>query len=196
MAVSEINLLEKKPSGRKNPESGEKLLRAEIKKIIESLLFSSNEPLSLPQIKEVIDNVCRLKLKVLEAIVKELQMDYERSDCSFRINEIADGYLLRTLPKYGEYIGMLHNKKRMEKLSRAATEVLAIIAYRQPVTRMTIEGIRGVDSSGVLQVLLERELVEFVGKLDAPGKPSLYGTTHRFLSHYGLKDLKEFISEK
>ena len=106
------------------------------------------------------------------------------------MEEIAQGYVLRTHEDYGHYIKILHQQKRQDKLSPAATEVLAIVAYKQPVTRPQIDAIRGVDSSGTLMQLLERQLIEHQGKLDAPGRPSLYGTTKEFLKHFGFKDIE------
>ena len=98
---------------------------------------------------------------------------------------------MRTLANYGPYIEHLFRKKRTEKLSQAAAEVLSIVAFRQPITRSQIDAIRGVDSSGTLHSLIERGLVESVGRLEAPGRPSLYSVTQAFMKHFGIQDLTE-----
>ncbi len=108
------------------------------------------------------------------------------------MQEIAKGFILRTLPQYRPFIEQLFISKRSKKLiSQASLEVLSIVAYKQPITRLQIDEIRGVDSSGSLYKLLEKQLVEVVGKLDVIKKPSLYGTTQSFLKHFGLKSIKD-----
>lgn len=169
----------------------EKTYCQQIKRLIEALLFASNEPLPLQKIREVADQLHPLKPKQLKELIFELQNDYLSGQRGFRLEEISQGYLLRTCEEFSPYIELLYRNKRTEKLSHAAAEVLAIIAYRQPITRPQIEAIRGVDSSGVLMSLLDRELITPVGRLEAPGRPTLYGITQEFLSHFGLKDLKE-----
>lgn len=165
--------------------------RIKAKRIIEALLFASNEPLTLQKIREIIDPIYPFKPKVLTDIINELQIEYHAQQRAFQLEEIGQGYLLRTCKDYSPYIDQLYRNKRGEKLSQPATEVLAIIAYRQPITRPHIESIRGVDSSGIIQSLLERELIEPVGKLEAPGRPTLFATTKQFLTHFGLRDLSE-----
>lgn len=189
--ATEINLLDEVGFKKGKGEERDKLLRKEIKGVVEALLFAAKEPLTLQQIKRITEPLCSLSLKALETIVEGLRTEYRQEGRAFEICEVAEGYLIQTLPRYGQYISMLYNLKKAERLSRAATEILAIIAYRQPITRSSIEGIRGVDSSGTLSALLDRELIEVVGKLDAPGRPSLYGVTNRFLQHFGLKTLKD-----
>ncbi len=162
-----------------------------VKKIIEALLFASNEPLPFNKIREVIDTVEPLKPSLLKEIISELANEYVFQQRSFRLEEIAQGYVLRSCKEYSPYIDLLHRNKRTEKLSQASAEVLAIIAYRQPITRPQIDAIRGVDSSGTLQNLLERQLIEIIGKLEAPGRPSLYSITKDFLKHFGLRDIDE-----
>ncbi len=161
----------------------------QIKRIIEALLFASKEPLPLIKIREVIEAYYPLKPRLIRNLIGELQQEYEAQKRSFKIGEVAQGFILITLKEYSCYIDQLYRNKRTEKLSQASSEVLAIIAYRQPVTKPQIEAIRGVDSSGTLQNLLERGLIEAVGKLEAPGRPTLYGITKDFLTHFGLKDL-------
>ena len=161
------------------------------KRIIEALLFASSEPIAFNKIREVIDTISPLQPKELRALIQELQAEYEEQQRAFRLEEIAQGFILRSSEQYHPYIELLHRNKRTEKLSMASSEVLAIIAYRQPITRVQIEAIRGVDSSGSVSTLLERQLIQPVGKLEAPGRPTLYGITKDFLKHFGLRDIKE-----
>lgn len=169
----------------------EKASRTRLKRIIEALLFVSHEPISFTKIREVLDSVELLRPRQIQDLLQEMAEEYILQQRSFRLEEIAQGYILRTCKEYGPYIDLLFRNKRTEKLSPAAAEVLAIIAYRQPITKPQIEAIRGVDSSGVIQSLLERQLIEAVGKLEAPGRPTLYGITTYFLKHFGLRDLNE-----
>lgn len=166
-------------------------LQQHLKRVMEALLFASHDPLSLVKIREVTDTILPLRPRQLRQILEELKQEYLAQKRAFQLEEIAQGYVLRTYEEYAPYLDLLHRNKRGEKLSHASTEVLAIIAYRQPITRPQIDAIRGVDSSGTLMQLLERQLVEPVGKLEAPGRPTLYGTTKEFLKHFGLKDMLE-----
>jgi segregation and condensation protein B len=162
-----------------------------LKRVVEALLFASPDPLPLAKIREVTDTILQLRPRQLRQILDELKQEYLTQQRAFKLEEIAQGYVLRTHEEYAPYLDLLHRQKRGEKLSHASTEVLAIVAYRQPITRPQIDAIRGVDSSGTLMQLLERQLIEPVGKLEAPGRPTLYGTTKEFLKHFGLKDLSE-----
>lgn len=166
-----------------------------LKRIVEALLFASNEPLPLLKLREITDHFKPIPPRHLKQILTELQQDYIAQQRGFRLEEIAQGYLLRSGEEFGPYIDLLYRNKRAEKLSHASAEVLAIIAYRQPITRPQIEAIRGVDSSGIVQNLLERQLIEPVGKLEAPGRPTLYATTQDFLKHFGLKDAAQLAKD-
>lgn len=166
-------------------------LKQHIKRVMEALLFTSSDPIALPKIREITDTICPLRPRQLRQIIEELQQEYVAQQRAFKLEEIAQGYVIRTHEEYAPYIDLLYRQKRGEKLSYASTEVLAIIAYRQPITRPQIDAIRGVDSSGTVVQLIERNLIEPVGKLEAPGRPTLYGTTKEFLKHFGLKDLSE-----
>lgn len=170
----------------------ENQVRVHAKRVVEALLFSCPEPLTIQRIRDVTDTFCALAPRHLRQILEELQQEYIAQQRAFRLEEIAQGYVLRTHEEYAPYIEILHRQRRGEKLSPAATEVLAIIAYKQPVTRPQIDAIRGVDSSGTLMQLLERQLVETQGKLEAPGRPTLYVTTKEFLKHFGFKDHEDF----
>lgn len=164
---------------------------SQVKRLIEALLFASNQPIPLQKIREVADQLHPLKPKQLKDLIFELQNEYLKQQRGFRLEEIGQGFLLRTCEEFSPYIELLYRNKRTEKLSQAAAEVLAIIAYRQPITRPQIESIRGVDSSGVIISLVERGLIHAVGRLEAAGRPTLYGITQEFLSHFGLKDITE-----
>jgi segregation and condensation protein B len=200
----EINLFEKEayyqvdfPGILEKIQEDEELKRQEeqarfqAKRIIEALLFASQDPISFVKIREVTDTFYPLRPRILRQLIEELQHDYLTQQRAFRLEEIAQGFILRSCEEYSPYIDLLFRNKRTEKLSHASAEVLAIIAYKQPITRPQIEAIRGVDSSGIVQNLLERQLIESVGKLEAPGRPTLYGITKDFLKHFGLKDVHE-----
>ena len=171
-------------------------LKNHMKRVIEALLFASPEPISLQKIRDVIDPFHPLKPRQIKKILEELREDYVSQQRAFRLEEIAQGYALRTHEEYAPYLELLFRNKRGEKLSHASTEVLAIIAYRQPITRPQIDAIRGVDSSGTIAQLLERDLIEPRGKLEAPGRPTLYGTTNAFLKHFGLKDIDQLKNQR
>ena len=158
---------------------------------MEALFFSSSEPISFTRIREIVDTFQPLKPRILRDLINELQQEYLSQQRAFRLEEIAEGFLLRTCEDYSGYIDQLFRNKRTEKLSQASAEVLAIIAYKQPITRPQIEAIRGVDCSGIVQNLLERELIEPSGRLEAPGRPTLYSTSAGFLQHFGLRSAED-----
>lgn len=158
----------------------------EAKSIIEALLFVSNEPLTKKTIAEIIE---RKEDDVL-SLLKEIKADCEREGRGFVLMEIAGGFSYATRPKHAEYIEKLV-KPRINHLSQAALETLAIIAYNQPITRSEIEEIRGVQSDSSVHTLVERGLVEELGRKEGPGRPILYGTTATFLKTFGLRSLEE-----
>jgi segregation and condensation protein B len=163
------------------------LERSELKLIIESLLFAGEAPIQLKKIHEVFPDV---SLKELREILEKLKEEYENLNRSFYLREVANGYQLCTKPEYAGWIRKL-KKTRPSRLSPATMETLAIIAYKQPITRAEIEQIRGVDTAGILRSLLEKKLIKITGKKDVPGRPLLYGTTSKFLTMFGLKGLKD-----
>lgn len=163
----------------------------EVERIVEALLFSSSEPLPLNKIKEIIETTYPVKLKELKILLVQLKDTYEKENRGFQLDEIAEGFLLRTVQDLFPYVELLHKDRRGEKLSKAAMEVLAIIAFKQPITRTQIESIRGVDSSGTIYSLQERGLIEVTGRLETPGRPSQYGLTKGFLKHFGLKNFEQ-----
>jgi segregation and condensation protein B len=162
-----------------------------VKRIIEGILFVTDEPISLCKIQNILESTHPLKLEELRQIINELKNEYVQQNRAFRLEEIANGYLLRTCEDLNAFIELLFKNFKKEKLSHSAAEVLAIVAYRQPITRPQIEEIRGVDSSGSVYTLIERQLIEPVGKLEVPGRPTLFGVTNRFLQHFGLRDVSD-----
>ncbi|KAF3361933.1 Segregation and condensation protein B [Chlamydiales bacterium STE3] len=194
--MKEINLLqlETETSTYEQEQQLEQELKTKAKRIIEALLFASSEPLSFQKIVEVISSFAPFKARAVKELIEDLKVDYISQERAFRLEEVATGYTLKTCEEYSSYIEMLFRSKRGEKLSQAAAEVLAIIAYKQPITRPQIDALRGVDSSGTIHNLLERQLIEATGKLEAPGRPTLYGITQHFLSHFGLRNINELPS--
>jgi segregation and condensation protein B len=156
------------------------------KMILEALLLASQEPLTLKRMAEVIG----LDEKDARILMEDLQKDYEAPGRGLMIRELAGGYVLTTRPEAAEFIDRLL-QPRSKGLSHAALETLAIIAYRQPITKAEIEGVRGVKIDRSLETLVERRLVVDVGRKEAPGRPILYGTTDEFLKYFGLKTLQE-----
>ena len=156
--------------------------------VIEALLFASPQPLSLAQLHEVLEAVPEEELR---ALVERLRADLEAGGRGVTVTEVAGGYQICSRREYASYVQKMLRGRRKARLSRAALETLAIVAYRQPVTKSDIESIRGVDSSGVLAHLLERNLVGIRGRARAVGRPLLYGTTQEFLVYFGLNELSE-----
>jgi segregation and condensation protein B len=154
---------------------------------VEALLFSSDQPIGLSLMSESLEVAPE---RVAEALA-QLGADYTSRGAGVELREIAGGYLLVTTAEQSEWVGRLLRGKRRMRLSRPALETMAIIAYKQPVTKSEVEAIRGVDSSAVLATLLERNLVTIRGRSKVVGRPLLYGTTQEFLDYFGLKDLTE-----
>lgn len=165
-------------------QTGSRQGRENLKAVLECMLFVSPQPLS---VKRVSESLHEEELDV-EAAVHELRLDY--GGRGLQILRIAGGYQMCTRPEYSEYISALLMPDRT-RLSRAALETAAIIAYRQPITQPEIDAIRGVNSDGVVKTLLERNLVKQVGRKETVGRPILYATSDEFLNHFGLNDLSE-----
>jgi segregation and condensation protein B len=161
--------------------------REQSEKIIEALLFVSDKPVSIDALKDVLKDVEPTDIR---SIIEGLNGEYASSGRSFAIKEIAGGFQMLTDPVYSKWISALY-KRPPDRLSGPSMETLAIVAYKQPLTRSQIELIRGVNVDGVLRTLEERSLIRTKGRLDAPGRPILYGTTAEFLQHFGLKSLEE-----
>ncbi len=159
--------------------------RERLRAILESLLLTAEGPVSADRLRDVVGEIPRQEIT---ETLGELQEEYERTGRGLRLAEVANGYQLRTPREHAEFVRRLMAVKPA-RMSRATLETLAIIAYRQPVTRAEIEGIRGVNVDGVVSTLLERRLIRIVARKDVAGKPFLYGTTGEFLETFDLKDL-------
>src|SRR5271170_2978425 len=158
-----------------------------LKAILESLLFAAGEPVPLARLAAVLDNVARDAIK---KALGEMMLGYGAGARGLMLEEVAGGYQLRTPKEHALYVRKLL-AARPPRLSRPLLETLAIIAYRQPITRPEIEQLRGVDCGGVLDTLIERRIIKIAGRKDAPGRPMVYATTPEFLETFGLKDLEQ-----
>lgn len=168
-----------------------------VKQILEALVFASDEPLNAKEIIAIfamLDESERPRRLNEDAIVKsidELNLEYEQTGRGFRIVKVAGGYQFATQQQFAPWLGKMLKEKSKRKLSISALESLAVIAYKQPVTKPEVEAIRGVNADYVLRTLLERNLITIVGRAATPGRPLLYGTTQDFLKHFGINDLSE-----
>ena len=158
-----------------------------IESIIEALLFVSDCSLTIDRIKSVLD---LNNTKEIRDALSALSDEYEARKGGFYLREVAGGYQIRTRPEYTKWIKRLLRTKPV-RISKAALETLAIIAYKQPIIRSDIEHIRGVDCGGILRMLLERKLIRILGRKEIPGRPLIYATTKQFLEIFDLKDLKD-----
>ncbi len=155
--------------------------------IIEALIFASEKPLKIKYIEQVL-SIIDLGDFTIPGLIEELKNKFVFDDRGVELIEVAEGWQFRTKPQFAEWIKRL-NTVKPSKLSQPATETLAIVAYRQPITRSEIDYIRGVDSGGVIKTLLDKRLIKIVGKKELPGRPLVYGTTQEFLEVFGLKDI-------
>jgi segregation and condensation protein B len=158
----------------------------QLKTAIEALLFIGGGPLSVDRLRGIFEDATK---EQIEAQLQALKADYDAREAGVMVAEVANGYQLATRPEQSVWVRKFKTVKVTTRLSRPALETLAIIAYKQPVTRPEIEAIRGVNIGGIVRNLMERRLVKIVGKKDVPGKPMLYGTSVEFLQYFGLKDL-------
>ena len=156
-----------------------------LKAIVESLLFASDTPLTIDKITSIMEIQDR---KAAHNALTSLAEEYESQKRGFFLSEVAGGYQLRTRPEYRQWVRRM-KQSRPARLSRAAMETLAIVAYKQPVLRSDVEHLRGVDSGGTLHTLLEHGLIRVLGRKPLPGRPMVYGTTKRFLEIFDLKGL-------
>jgi segregation and condensation protein B len=159
----------------------------DLKAIVESLLFAADAPLTVEKIRSVLETE---DSQAIRSVLTGLMEEYDNQKRGFFLKEVAGGYQLRTRPQCREWVRRMR-QSRPARLSRAAMETLAIIAYKQPVLRSDVEQLRGVDCGGVLRSLLERGIIRVLGRKDLPGRPMLYGTTKRFLEIFDLKDLSD-----
>jgi segregation and condensation protein B len=171
-------------------------------KVVEALLFSAQKPLATGEITAAIrdagaedefrpNEFAKVRDADVAAALQQLKVEYIQQERAFQLVERADGWQLATDPAYGPWVRQLFPGPKPARLSAPALETLAIIAYRQPITRADVEAVRGVTIDGVLQTLMERGLVKISGRAEIPGRPLLYETTQFFLEHFGLRNLDE-----
>ncbi len=160
----------------------------EVRGAIEALLFVSHEPVTCERLISVLDHVPK---SVVKAALQDLQQECAKAGRGLQIQEVAGGFVMVTRPEVSVFVKRFSKTKSSTKLSRSALEALAIIGYKQPITRAEIEKIRGVETSGVLRTLLDQKLIKIVGRQDIPGRPMLYGTNKHFLQRFGLRDLRD-----
>lgn len=158
------------------------------KYVIESLLFVAESPLLIEQIKNILDH---LETHRIRDLLGELKKEYQDSCRGIRVVEIAGGFQMVTNPDFSTHLKKYYKQKHKEHLSSPALETLAIVAYKQPVTRLDIESIRGVNVDGVIRHLLEKGLIRIIGRKEVIGRPFVYGTTKQFLEYFGLNSLEE-----
>lgn len=156
--------------------------------VVEATLFASETALTLGEIARADEDLSRSRV---EEAVQTLRTEYEEQERAYQIYRLGDGYQVLTRPEYAPYLERFDSVPRSPGLSSAAVETLAIVAYRQPISRVEVEEIRGVGSSSVLNTLRDWELIEVVGRGEGLGRPLLYGTTERFLDHFGLQSLDD-----
>ena len=158
--------------------------------VIEAILFAHAEPLKAIELAEMMnesEEELSLTAEHIDNMITELNQLYDQNDVSFRIEKKGGGYRFLTRPQLHPWLQMAQNQSRRRRLSQSALETVAIVAYKQPITKPEVDAIRGVDSGYVIRQLLERELITVSGRADSPGKPLLYKTSPLFLSHFGLQ---------
>jgi len=159
-----------------------------LKSAVEALIFVSEKPITLEQIKKVLGD---LDLTAIKKIIEELKNDYEIANRGMRIIEIAGGFQMIACTNFSSFLKKLFKSRNSEKLSKQALESLAIIAYKQPLTKAEIESLRNVNVDGVMKSLLDKNLIRICGRKKIPGRPFVFGTTREFLEHFGLKSLQD-----
>ena len=168
-----------------------------LKALVEALIFAAQEPLSLAQLKAIYtgegknDEARQIETETIRQVVADLNKEFEKASKSYRIVSVAGGYQFATLSEYAEWLGRLYREQGRRKLSQSGLETLAIIAYKQPITKSEVEKIRGVNCDYVLRTLLEKELIGVTGRAESVGRPLLYGTTKEFLKNFGLNDITD-----
>lgn len=171
--------------------------KSRLKGAIEALIFAADHPVKLDKLLEIMgqESESEIERKDIRAIIEEIRGEYESPERGLCLMDVAGGYQFRTKRDFSHLLQKL-KAKRPPRFGRAAMEVLAIIAYRQPMTRAEIEDLRGVDSGAVVRSLLEKKLIKILGKKEVPGRPMIYGTSRFFLETFGLRDLTQLPSLK
>ncbi len=157
--------------------------------VIEALLFASDTPLNSRKIKDIIPDVSGEK--EIKKLIQQIDEKYEETSSPLKIIEVAGGYQIVTREQFDTWIKQLYKSRQASRLTRKGLETLAIIAYKQPITKQEIEFIRGVNVDGIVRALIERNLITVKGREKAPGSPLLYGTTDYFLEYFGLKNIDD-----
>ena len=160
-----------------------------LRSAIEALLFASERPLTPEEMRSAFDS--DLSAAEIRAEIEALRSEYDAQSRGFRVFEIAGGFQLASDIRFAEILKRFYQSREKKRVSQAGLETLAVIAYRQPVTRADIEAIRGVSVDGAVKTLLEKGLIRITGRKEVPGRPILYGTTQEFLEHFGLKSVQE-----
>lgn len=170
-------------------ESGEESLESAVDgRVLEALLLSTHHPLTAGRLAELME---LSSTKAVRRAIKDLNAQYAEAHRAFRIEQVAGGYQILTLPEFGDVAKKLHQREADAKLTKAALETLAIIAYKQPILRADVEAIRGVACGETIRSLMEKHLVKIAGRAEEPGRPILYGTTKRFLELFGLNSIRD-----
>lgn len=190
---------ESQPAARRQGDASEGRMDPEfagrLRAVVESLLFAADRPVPTGKMAEIINAACPGEFSVdghtIRREIDVLRKEYDEQRRAFQIEEIAGGFRMLTRPEYHQWVLALSSHRQQTRLSPAAVETLAIIAYKQPVSRATIEDIRGVQCGHIIRTLMEKRLVKVLGREEVPGRPLLYGTTREFLDHFGLKSIKE-----
>lgn len=163
--------------------------------VIEALIFSADEPINQAEIIRAVKGIDGEEIDItvedIDNVVNDLNNKYENTAIAFKILKVANGYTFATRSEYAKYVGFLSSEKTKRRLSQAALETLAIIAYKQPITKPELETIRGVNSDYILNTLLEKKLITITGRTETIGRPLLYGTTDEFLKYFGLYNLSD-----
>ncbi len=161
----------------------------ELRRSLEALLFTSEKPLSPEELKEAFTD--DVSVKEIREEIDALRQECEDQHRGFRVYEIAGGFQIASAIDFAEVLKRFYHSREKKKMTPASLETLSVVAYRQPVTRADIEGVRGVNVDAAVKGLMEKGLIRIVGRKEVPGRPILYGTTREFLEHFGLKSLQE-----
>jgi segregation and condensation protein B len=176
--------------------------QVQLKQVLGAMIFAARHPLTVGMLRKTLEEVAdaaggvaagfrNVKDADIKQALDEFRAEIERSGCGFHLADSAEGYRFQSDPAGGLWVRHMLDAGKPMHLSRPALETLAIVAYRQPIARASIEGVRGVNVDHVIRMLMEMQLIRIVGRSDLPGRPILYGTTTAFLEHFGLKDLRE-----
>lgn len=173
------------------PSAGDTPIEPAVPAAVEAVLLSLDRPITAGRLAEAMGLGPGAGTRAVRDAVDALNREYESTGRSFRIEQVAGGFRIMTMPRWGEVVAKFHASRASAKLSRPALETLAVIAYRQPVTRVQVEAIRGVACGEVLRTLLERRLIAIVGRAEELGRPMLYGVSKQFLELFGLSSVKD-----